>query len=118
MRATTACPTFCADGVYWMNEPLGLNSGSRRFQPSEAFPEFDMGYFGRTSGSGRLKSRYLSEDEKRDVIVSVIEVLKLQNPDCHVHVEVEDWTDERGVPQYTATIKSSGAAGSRRDDAK
>ena len=62
-----------------------------------------------------MKSRYLSASEKRDVVVGVIEVLKLQNPDCHVHVEVEDWTDEKGVPQYTATIttKKAPSAGSQ-----
>ncbi len=53
-----------------------------------------------------MKSRYLSASEKRDVVVAVIEHLKLQNPGCHVHVEVEDWTDGNGVPQYTATIKT------------
>jgi hypothetical protein len=53
-----------------------------------------------------LKSRYLSEDEKRDVAVAAVEALKMQNPGCTVHVEVEDWTDSRGVPQFTATIKT------------
>jgi hypothetical protein len=57
---------------------------------------------------GELKSRYLSGDEKRDVAVGVIEALKLQNPGCMIHVDVEDWTDSRGVPQYTATIKTVG----------
>lgn len=54
----------------------------------------------------RVKSRFLRESEKRDVVVAVMEVLKKQNPGCKVHVEVADWTDERGVPQYTATIST------------
>ncbi len=55
-----------------------------------------------------VKSRYLTEDEKRDVAIGIIEALKIQNPGCIVRVEVEDWTDSRGVPQYTATIKTEG----------
>ena len=52
-----------------------------------------------------MKSRFLNDDEKRDVAVAAIEALKLQNPDCTIHVEVEDWTDARGVPRYAATIE-------------
>lgn len=59
-----------------------------------------------------MKSRYLSPSEKRDVAVAAVEALKIQNPGCQVHVEVEDWTDARGVPQWTATIKT------RSEDAK
>jgi len=55
-----------------------------------------------------LKSRFLSEDEKREVAVAAIEALKLQNPGCVIRVEVEDWTDARGIPQYIATIKTIG----------
>jgi acyl-coenzyme A thioesterase PaaI-like protein len=55
---------------------------------------------------GRVKSRFLREGEKRDVVVAVMEVLKQQNPGCTVRVEVGDWTDDRGVPQYTATIST------------
>ena len=54
-----------------------------------------------------MKSRYLSADEKRDVAIGIIEALKLQNPGCTIHVNVEDWTDSKGVPQYTATIKTT-----------
>ena len=54
-----------------------------------------------------MKSRFLSVDEKRDVAVGAIEVLKLQNPGCAIHVEVEDWTDSRGIPQYTAKITTT-----------
>lgn len=56
-------------------------------------------------GAG-MKSRFLNPDEKRDVAVAAIEALKLQNPGCTIHVEVEDWTDARGVPQYTAIVKT------------
>jgi hypothetical protein len=51
-----------------------------------------------------MKSRYLSASEKRDVAVAAVAALKLQNPGCHIHVEVEDWTDSKGVPQWTATV--------------
>lgn len=54
-----------------------------------------------------MKSRYLTPGEKRDVAVAAIEALKIQNPGCIIHVEVEDWTDPNGVPQYTATIKTT-----------
>jgi hypothetical protein len=51
-----------------------------------------------------MKSRFLSPGEKRDVARAAHEILKAQNPGCTVHIAVEDETDERGVPRYTATI--------------
>lgn len=51
-----------------------------------------------------MKSRFLSDSEKKDVVKAATEILRAQNPGCSIHVEVEDETDERGVPQYTATI--------------
>lgn len=51
-----------------------------------------------------MKSRFLSDSEKRDVATAAMEFLKAQNPGCTVHIVVEDETDERGVPQYKATI--------------
>jgi hypothetical protein len=52
-----------------------------------------------------VKSRFLTPGEKRDVVVAAIEALKLENPECQIHIEVQDWTDDKGVPQWTATIK-------------
>ncbi len=51
-----------------------------------------------------MKSRFLSEGEKRDVATAAMEFLKSQNPNCSIHIVVEDETDDRGVPQYRATI--------------
>jgi hypothetical protein len=52
----------------------------------------------------RMKSRFLTESEKRDVATAAMEFLKSQNPGCTVHVVVADETDDRGVPQYTAKV--------------
>jgi hypothetical protein len=54
-----------------------------------------------------MKSRFLTDSEKRDVATAAIEFLKSQNPGCTVHVVVEDETDDRGVPRYKATITPS-----------
>jgi hypothetical protein len=62
------------------------------------------GLFPSVHGERDVKSRYLTSSEKRDVAIAALEILKAQNPGCTVHVVVEDETDERGVPQYTATI--------------
>ena len=35
-----------------------------------------------------------------------MEVLKMQNPGCIIHVVVQDETDAKGVPQYAATIQT------------
>ncbi|MDP3739747.1 MAG: hypothetical protein Q8R02_20335 [Hyphomonadaceae bacterium] len=51
-----------------------------------------------------MKSRFLTESEKRDVATAAMEFLKSQNPGCIVHIVVQDETDDRGVPQYTAKI--------------
>ena len=53
-----------------------------------------------------MKSRFLTESEKRDVARAAMEFLKAQNPGCAVHVKVHDETDARGVPQYTATVST------------
>jgi len=53
-----------------------------------------------------VKSRTLSESEKRDVARAAMEVLKMQNPGCIIHVVFQDETDAKGVPQYTATIQT------------
>jgi hypothetical protein len=51
-----------------------------------------------------MKSRFLTEGEKRDVATAAMEFLKSENPGCSIQVFVEDETDDRGVPQYKATI--------------
>jgi hypothetical protein len=51
-----------------------------------------------------VKSRFLTPGEKRDVAVAALDALKLENPGRHIHVEVEDWTDHRGVPRWTFTL--------------
>lgn len=51
-----------------------------------------------------MKSRFLSDSEKRDVATAAIEFLRSQNPGCTIQVVVEDETDDRGVPRYTATV--------------
>ena len=51
-----------------------------------------------------MKTRRLTDSEKRDVVRAAVEILKSQNPGCTVHVEVLDETDSRGVPQYRATV--------------
>lgn len=51
-----------------------------------------------------MKSRFLTKDEKRDVAVAVIDVLKLQHADCTFHVFVADETDGNGLPQYKAMV--------------
>ncbi len=51
-----------------------------------------------------MKSRFLTESEKRDVATAAMEFLKSQNPGCTIHVVVQDETDDRGVPQYTAKV--------------
>ena len=51
-----------------------------------------------------MKSRFLTEGEKRDVAAAAIAFLKSQNPNCQIQVIVEDETDDRGVPRYTATV--------------
>jgi hypothetical protein len=53
-----------------------------------------------------MRTRTLSESEKRDVIRAAMEVLKAQNPGCAIKIIVEDETDSRGVPQYTALIQT------------
>jgi len=55
-----------------------------------------------------MRSRYLSASEKRDVARAAVEALKMQNPGCIIQVEVADETDGKGVPQWTATIKTRG----------
>ncbi len=51
-----------------------------------------------------MKSRFLSEGEKRDVAKAAIDFLRSQNPGCIIQVTVEDETDDRGVPRYQATV--------------
>jgi hypothetical protein len=51
-----------------------------------------------------MKSRFLSEGEKRDVAKAALDFLKSQNPGCAIQVTVEDETDDRGVPRYRATV--------------
>jgi hypothetical protein len=51
-----------------------------------------------------MKSRFLSEGEKRDVATAALDFLRSQNPGCIIHVTVEDETDDRGVPRYKATV--------------
>jgi hypothetical protein len=62
-----------------------------------------------------LRSRFLTPGEKRDVVAAALDLLRPQNPGCHVHITVEDWTDGRGVPKWTATIlaQEEGEAGTR-----
>lgn len=52
-----------------------------------------------------MKSRFLSESEKKDVTRAVIDIVKRQHPDCIIQVTVADETDDRGVPQYQYTLK-------------
>jgi hypothetical protein len=52
-----------------------------------------------------VKSRFLSPGEKRDVEAAALSVLRPQNPGCSVKISVEDWTDDRGVPVWHATIE-------------
>jgi hypothetical protein len=59
-----------------------------------------------------MKSRFLTASEKRDVANAAAAALRLENPDCHIHVEVEDWTNPLGVPVWTATVRP------RSDDPK
>ena len=54
-----------------------------------------------------MKSRYLSPGEKRDVEAAALSILRSQNPGCTVKISVEDWTDDRGVPQWHATIEAA-----------
>jgi hypothetical protein len=56
-----------------------------------------------------VRSRWLSPGEKRDVAVAALDALKQQNPGCHIHVDVEDWTDDAGVPKWTARIEPRAA---------
>ena len=51
-----------------------------------------------------MKSRFLTDSEKRDVATAAMDFLRSENPGCIIQVVVEDETDERGVPQYKATI--------------
>jgi hypothetical protein len=51
-----------------------------------------------------MKSRFLSEGEKRDVAKAAMDFLRSQNPGCIIQVVVEDETDDRGVPRYKATV--------------
>jgi hypothetical protein len=51
-----------------------------------------------------VKSRFLTDSEKRDVARAAMEVLKAANPGAVIHVDVEDETDSRGVPRYTFTV--------------
>ena len=51
-----------------------------------------------------MKSRFLTESEKKDVVKADTEILRAQNPGCSIHVVVEDETDDRGVPRYKAMI--------------
>jgi hypothetical protein len=51
-----------------------------------------------------MKSRFLSNGEKRDVIRAAEAILKPQHPGCRIVITVADETDERGVPQYTYTV--------------
>jgi hypothetical protein len=51
-----------------------------------------------------MKSRFLSQGEKRDVAKAAMEFLRAQNPGCVIQVIVEDETDGRGVPRYKATV--------------
>jgi hypothetical protein len=60
--------------------------------------------YGSCNGERDMKSRFLSDSEKRDVAAAAMEFLKSENPGCIVHVVVEDETDDRGVPRYQATI--------------
>jgi hypothetical protein len=62
-----------------------------------------------------MKSRFLSEGEKRDVAKAALDFLRSQNPGCSIQVTVEDETDDRGVPRYRATITPSAKA---NDEAK
>jgi len=57
-----------------------------------------------------MKSRFLTEGEKRDVAAAAMAFLKSQNPDCIIQVTVEDETDDRGVPQYAARITPAAKA--------
>jgi hypothetical protein len=68
--------------------------------------------YARIGGEQDMKSRFLTESEKRDVAAAAMEFLKSENPGCTVHVMVEDETDDRGVPRYRATITPA-----KRDEA-
>ena len=68
------------------------------------FPWLSEALCRRETGSA-MKSRFLSPSEKRDVAVAAMEALKIQNPGCLMHVDVDDWTDSKGIPQWTATVK-------------
>lgn len=69
-----------------------------------------MVYTGATTGRW-MRSRFLTDGEKRDVAAAAIAFLKSQNPDCNIQVTVEDETDDRGVPRYTATVTPAAKAG-------
>jgi hypothetical protein len=51
-----------------------------------------------------MKGRYLSVGEKRDVEKAVRAFMQSEYPGRIIHVEVEDETDDRGIPQYRATV--------------
>jgi hypothetical protein len=57
-----------------------------------------------------MKSRFLSDSEKRDVAAAALDFLRSQNPGCIIQVTVEDETDDRGVPRYTAKITPAAKA--------
>jgi hypothetical protein len=65
-----------------------------------------------------MKSRFLSEGEKRDVAKAALDFLKSQNPGCVIQVTVEDETDDRGVPRYKATVTPVSKADSGSSGAK
>jgi hypothetical protein len=59
-----------------------------------------------------MKSRYLSNGEKKDVEQAALFVLRPQHPGCTIVIAVLDETDERGVPQYTYTVTPNEEAAS------
>ncbi len=65
-----------------------------------------------------MRSRFLSEGEKRDVAKAALDFLKSQNPGCTIQVTVEDETDDRGVPLYKATVTPSAKPDAEPDPLK
>lgn len=55
-----------------------------------------------------MRSRFLSESEKRDVAKAAMDFLRSENPGCAIEITVEDETDDRGVPRYKAIVTPIG----------
>ena len=58
--------------------------------------------------------RYLTVQEKRNLIARARAEHLAKNPDAQFHVEVDDLTDNRGRPRYSIVVKTAAVPNRKR----